>query len=263
MNRTVFAIPSYQRPAKVKEATISTLEGVGVDKGDIYVFVANKQEEGLYRDCLGPEYNIVVGVIGIGPQRVFINGWFPEGTRVVSVDDDVRDFMVKRENKSVPFKGNLPSLVNRLFDMCDEEGIRAWGVNPVTNGFFMNHEAVVGLRQSLGEFYGEYSRMPETQSDLLHTEDVEKFVKHYLTYGGMMRVNDLGVKQKYQSEGGVVSQTGGERERVAVYHETVEVLTERYPDLVKKTKKETDYGRIRVVPKTVKRLESPVRDFLE
>lgn len=263
MTRTVFAIPSYQRPVKVKEATISTLENLGVAKENIYVFVANEQEEALYRESLGEGYNIVVGVLGIGPQRVFINSWFPEGTRIVSIDDDIKDLMVKKENKSFPFKGDLPLLVDRFFNMCDEEGIRAWGVNPATNGFYMNHEAVVGLRQSLGEFYGEYSQMPETQSDLLHTEDVEKFVKHYITHGGMMRVNDIGVKQKYQSEGGVVSQTGGEKERVSVYHETVEILIDRYPDLVKRTKKETDYGRIRIVPKTVKRLESPVREFLE
>jgi hypothetical protein len=258
VSNLVFAIPSYKRPRKVKEATINTLEDLGVPKESIYIFVANEEEFISYRDSLGRDYKLVVGELGIGNQRAFINGYFPGDTRIVSADDDLLSLVVKDENKSRPFRGDLVSLVTRLFDICDEEGIKSWGVNPCTNGFYMNHGLVIGLRQSLGEFYGEYSQLPQTQSDLPHTEDVEKFVKHYLLFGGMMRVNDIGVKQKYQSQGGVVSHLGGAQERVEAYHRTVEELTSRYPDLVKKTKKETDYGRIRVVPKTVKRMPSPV-----
>jgi hypothetical protein len=261
MSNLVFAIPSYKRPLKVKESTINTLENLGVPKENIYVFVANDEELISYKNSLGQGYKLVVGELGIGNQRTFINGYFPEGTRIVSADDDLLSLVVKDENKSRPFNGDLVSLVTQLFDICDEERIKSWGVNPCTNGFFMTHELVIGLRQSLGEFYGEYSQLPQTQSDLPHTEDVEKFVKHYLLFGGMMRVNDIGVKQKYQSQGGVVSQLGGKQERVEAYHQTVEDLVSRYPDLVKRTKKETDYGRIRVVPKTVKRLVSPVKEY--
>ena len=261
MTKLVFAIPSYQRAHKIKEATIKTLEVLGVPREMTHVFVANAEEQSVYYETLGNDYKVVVGRAGIGNQRVFINDYFPEGTRIVSVDDDINALMVKKENKSFRFEGDLVGLANSLFDICDNEGIKSWGVNPCTNGFYMNHEIVVGLRQSLGEFYGEYSKLPQTQSNLPHTEDVEKFVKHYLVFGGMMRVNDIGVKQKYQSEGGVVSDLGGAQKRIETYHRTVEELTSKYPDLVKRTKKETDYGRIRVVPKTVKRMVSPVQDY--
>lgn len=261
MSRTVFAIPSYQRPIKVKEATIPTLENLGVDKENIYVFVANEQEESLYRDSLGKEYNIVVGVLGIGPQRIFINDWFPEGTRIVSIDDDITKLVYKVDKKTDQFQGDLVGLVEELFNLCDSRGAKCWSITTTLNGFFMTNEIVVGLRQSLGGLFGEYSKLPEVQSDLPHCEDWEKFIKHYQVYGSMLRVNDLGAVQKYQDSGGVVSSMGGEEGRVKVYHEAVEKMVERYPDIVSRTKKETDYGRIRVKPITKERIESPVTEY--
>ena len=100
------------------------------------------------------------------------------------------------------------------------------------------------------------------QSDLEHCEDVEKFVRHYQQFGGILRVNDVAPKQKLQAAGGVVDRLNGTDERVRVYHGIVVDLLVQYPGLILPTKKETDYGRIKIKNITSERLESPVSSFM-
>ena len=51
----------------------------------IYIFVANKEEEALYKNTIPKElYNkMVVGVIGLVPQRQFITDYFKAGQNIV------------------------------------------------------------------------------------------------------------------------------------------------------------------------------------
>ena len=82
----VIAIPTYMRYA-VK--TLVYLERESVPLELITLFVADEIERDKYAVAY-PAYRIVVGVIGIGPQRNFITAYYPEGTYIVSMDDDIR-----------------------------------------------------------------------------------------------------------------------------------------------------------------------------
>jgi len=66
------AIPSYKRHNTIKEKTLRLLDEYNIDKNKITVFVANTDEEILYKESLDNEYKIVVGVPTIGKQRNFI-----------------------------------------------------------------------------------------------------------------------------------------------------------------------------------------------
>lgn len=261
---TVIAIPSYRRQDAIVQKTLNLLlNTLEVPTSSVFVFVANPEEFTLYAQALPSGVNVVEGKPGIGHQRKFINSYFEKGTRIVSMDDDLIALLVKQENKTVPFRGDFMGLVNALFDLCDSRGLRYWGVPETNNGMFMNHQAVVGLRQCAGAFCGEYAQLPAVQSELEHCEDVEKFVRHYQQFGGILRVNDLAPKQKFQAAGGVVDRLNGKDERVRVYHEIVANLLVKYPGLILPTKKESDYGRIKIKNITTERLESPVGNFME
>jgi len=94
MTDYVVAIPTYKRYGEVTKKTLPTLKRGGVPKSKIHVFVANKTEEKLYREKMDPDTygKIVVGKKGLVNQRIFISEYFPMGTCVVSLDDDVEKF---------------------------------------------------------------------------------------------------------------------------------------------------------------------------
>jgi hypothetical protein len=227
-----FAIPSYKRAKKVQAETLQTLTDLSVPGEIITVFVADKEEEKEYRDCLGKSVNIVVGFLGIGNQRKFINEYYKKGTRIVCLDDDVR-IIRKNANKVVPLTEPLVGLVTRAFDLCDDLGLKFWGVPNTNNGLFMKHQCVSGIRAICGVMYGEYAQIAETQSTLPHSEDLEKALLHYVHFGGILRLDDVSVKQKKLAEGGVNAYSGGKENRFKIYRETVDVLLDRYPDLVR------------------------------
>ena len=249
----VFAIPSLGRSETISSQTIDTLLRGGIEEDMIHVFVASEEESISYKKSLPSKVNVALGELGVGNQRTFINGYFQEGTRIVVMDDDVQ-IVVKEERKTKILDTPLFPLVEKSFDLCDELGARMWSVCNTTNGFFMSHQCVFGLRSCYGAFHGEYSKDPATQSRLPHSEDCEKGLKHFLEYGGFVRLNDVGVKQKRYSQGGVNLNLGGEDGRMAAYRETAQYLMDKYPELVKPSgKKDPKKGLLRVSNKTVSR----------
>lgn len=246
-----FAIPSLGRADRV--LTIQTMLDHGVKRDNIHVFVV-EEEAGEYRKHTGVD--VVVGELGIGNQRTFINGYFPAGSRYVSMDDDVT-LIQKTENKVKPFEGSLVDLAARAFDLCDEVGAKLWGIPDTNNGFFMKHQTVHGLRVCTGGLMGEYAGLPECQSRRDHTEDLEKGVLHYLKYGGHLRLDDLSTKQKRYTPGGVIGHLGSKERRLEIYRQAVLDLAEAYPGLVHfKDKGDPSKGMARVSIKTVNRYPS-------
>jgi hypothetical protein len=234
MSETVFVIPSLGRSESVGKCAVKTLTDLEVSPKDIHIFVANEEEKKKYQAAV-PNVGVVVGELGIGNQRKFINGYFPGGTRIVSIDDDV--LLVKKDgNKASPLTGNLVEYVKRAYGLCEDRGVRFWGITDSVNGMFMGEDAVYGLRSCAGAFYGEYSQEVECQSERDHCEDLEKQLKHYLKYGGIIRFNNVGPKQKRYGSGGVVQHLGGMAERLAVYEKSALDLCDKYPDLVKAKK---------------------------
>lgn len=228
--KTVFCIPSLGRPSGVKENTIKTLHSLGVPEKDTYVFVADEQEKEDYASTLGDNYNLVVGQLGIGRQRAFINNYFEEGTRIVSLDDDV-SLLRKEENKAVPLTEPLLPLVTKIFDLADSLGCRWWGIPDYANGMFLRHQIVYGMRNCAGSFFGEYSKDPDVQCLRPHGEDIEKQIKHYLKYGGILRVDDIAVKQSRFVSGGVNQHLGGKESRLLELEKNALELADLYPDV--------------------------------
>lgn len=233
----VFVVPSLGRADRVSECAIKTLRELNVGPKSIHIFVADEEEKRRYQVAV-PDVDVVVGKLGIGNQRKFINEYFPGGFRIVSMDDDVT-LVKKNGNRTQLLTGDLTEYVNQAYDLCEEKGVRLWGVTDSTNGMFMSEGAVLGLRSCAGAFYGEYAQETECQSEKNHCEDFEKQLKHYLKYGGIIRFNNIGPKQKRYGNGGVLQHLGGIDNRLAVYEKAALDLCTTYPDLIK-VKKDYD-----------------------
>ena len=115
-----FVIPSYNRPNKIK--TIELLKKNNIDIKQIYIFVVEEEFEEYKKHY--PEYKIIIGEKGLVNQREFINNYFKEGTKIVSMDDDI--FAIRQFNEIEGVKTltdtDLKSIVSAGFKECIRVG---------------------------------------------------------------------------------------------------------------------------------------------
>jgi hypothetical protein len=238
------AIPSYRRADVLKKNTLATLERYGVSDDRIHVFVADEQELLDYRQALGERYNLVVGALGKVEQQKFYNAYFEPGTPLLNMDDDIADVLeLNAQGKLSPSRENMQKIVDIGFALCEKYGAKMWGLNPVSNGFFMRHEATVGLRFLIGNFFGNYAgdlaisgADREMQCD--SGDDWLTTVRSFLEHGRIVRIEWLNAKTRMFAKGGIEAQLS-ERgiERKVKHHEELTRLAAMFPDLLTVTTK--------------------------
>jgi hypothetical protein len=214
----VVAIPSYKRADTLKEKTLPLLSHYGIEPRRIHIFVANKDEEKVYKETLDPKLygKIIVGVKGIGPVRNFIYDYFPVGKPIVSMDDDIQGFLeydakARRSEKKL---GDLKKIIQRGFDECKKAGCRLWGVYPVPNGFFMNERVTTDLKYIIACFEGFFN--PGTKgakgvklNKMGHKDDYESSILFYKADGAVVRMNFVAPKTAYYTEKGGLQEYKG------------------------------------------------------
>jgi hypothetical protein len=207
----VIAIPSYKRAETLRDKSLKLLHEYNIEPRRIYIFVANKEEEKVYKDILDPKsYNkIVVGVPKIGPQRNFISDYFPVGKPLVHMDDDVSAFIewsatARRNETSLK---DLKGLILKGFDACRKANCSLWGIYPTANGYFMKNEHTTDLRYVIGAFNGCFN--PGTKGPKgvkleleMDKEDYERSIRFYLRDGAVVRLRNVAPKTAYYTEKG-------------------------------------------------------------
>jgi len=191
--------------------TLAALARYKIDPKRIYIFVANAAEADIYKATLdATSYNsIIIGVIQIGRQRNFISDFFPEGTYIVSMDDDITSFMewnpeCPRNEAELP---DLEETIYRGFELCRREHCALWGVYPVSNGYFMSEGHSTELKYIIGSFNGMINPGTKNKRGVkllleLDKEDYERSCRFYLRDGRVVRLNDVSVKSAYYTEKG-------------------------------------------------------------
>lgn len=230
----VVAIPSYARAETLKEKTIALLERNKIPKEKIYIFVANKEEEKVYKEHL-KDYKIVVGVKGLLEQRNFMTKYFKEGQKIVYMDDDIEDVYVKKSaDKKVKKLEDLPlkSFFPVAFKTLEKENLYIWGVNPVLNAYFLYQSVSKDLRYIIGAFYGVINRhdkdiLLKLQSE---KEDVERTLRYYKKDGGVLRFNFITIKTKFYAPGGIAAEYGTKEKRLAESKGAVQRLLKEFPE---------------------------------
>lgn len=230
------AVPSYKRHKTFREKTASLLEKYEVDPVSVTIFVANKEEEQLYRKELAKTpYNqkdsIVVGVPGMGAIRNFIRDYYDEGDYVVNFDDDLS--AIKRKSPENEKKlEDIENIYNEIFDPMYQNMIKhdnkLCGVYAASNPFFMNYEPKVGLYYCIGSLWGNINdKHPDRYVQLDDKEDFERTLQHYVLDGSVCRLDNITVESKYYTEQGGM-QVERTTERI---HKSAEELVRRYPNL--------------------------------
>lgn len=239
----VVAIPSYKRAGICKEQTLKLLAELKVDKSKIFVFVANEEEAQAYAEVIG-DYQIIVGVKGISAQRRFYLNYFPVDTKVISLDDDIAELLQKDNDKLVPYIGTMDELAEKMYGLCEAEGAKLWGINPVMNAFFMKDYITVGLRficaNFMGTYAGNWAHCDPERRMTSSGEDHHSTIRSFIKYGAVVRAEYLCPKTKYWAKGGIdamVQETEG-ISRAERHSTELHWVESNYPDLAKVKLKE-------------------------
>jgi hypothetical protein len=201
------AIPSYKRPETLRDKTLTILKAYRIPAAKITVFVADKEQEKMYRETLKPGTygKIVVGIVGMGAIRNFISGHYPIGTPIVNIDDDIKGFLeydADKPRKEKPLK-SLLAVIKRGFAECEKAGARLWGVYPVANGFFMKPKVSTDLKYVIGSFWGCINPgVKEIKITLDDKEDYQRSILYYKADGAIVRLNMVAPISSYYKEPG-------------------------------------------------------------
>ena len=238
MENYIIAIPTYNRVEEVTKKTLNTLKEGDINKNTIYLFVANKSQYNLYEQNVPKNlYNkIIIGKKGITNQRIFISNFFNEGQYIISMDDDVEQFDILKDEKLVKLN-NINKFFIDAYKLMKKENLFIWGIYPVRNPFFMYNEITFDLRFIIGVTFGFIARHDKKlrMSKKSETkEDYEQTILYYLKDGGVIRFNNITTKTKFNAPGGLGTDRFERNKNAAEY------LTKKYPEIV--TRKDRSNG---------------------
>ena len=240
------AIPSYKRHTTLKKKTMKVLEYYKISPSIIHIFVANKEEEALYRNELdeGSYGKIIVGKKGIKEIRNFMANYFKENEKIVYLDDDLSKIWEcvttidgvpknKKDNKLIQLK-SFNQFVKNAFKLSEKTGYKNWGVYPTDNPFFMKpthknkSHISYDLKFLIGFFTGVINCKKAEVRTISDKEDYERTIKYYLNDGGVIRFNNISCNTKcYKEPGGIQANRKKENSRI-----NANKLIKKYPNLV-------------------------------
>lgn len=231
--KIVYSIPSYDRIKTLTKQTLPFLERYNIDKDDIYIFVANEEQYNIYEPVLRPMgyNNIIIGILGLKKVIRFIQNYFPNGQRIVHINDDVRGLKECKDGKMVPIS-SLKSVINRGFTLLDKHNLQLFGFYPLVNEKFQCHQEAVSIKLKfiVGAMYAYINdKSLISKSDVVLKEDYERSITSYLKYGSVIRFNHIGIITTYANTSGGVSalrKKGGLEKKESFY------LKKEYPNLV-------------------------------
>jgi len=242
-----FVIPSFNRIGKVK--TLELLKKNNIDIKQIYIFVVAEEFEEYKKHY--PEYKIIIGVKGLVNQRQFINNYFKEGTKIVSIDDDIYEIRQFNEIEGVKTltDTNLKSIVSAGFKECIRVGASIFGIYPNDNFTRdMADSITYDLCFLIGHFYGYINRRcDDLKIEYDQKEDYQRSLKYFLKDRVLVRFNNICcITNTYKNIGGMNTDSN---KRIEENNKIVNLLLDTYPEYIRlnKSRKSLLYKEIKLI----------------
>lgn len=274
MTNYKIVIPSYGRYKTIENDVLKMLKEQNVKKENIYIFIV-EEEKDLYEKIDNNLYNeLIIGEKGLLNQLEFIRNYFNEGEKLVRLDDDVKTIFLKKYKKkelndkkisrkqySEIIKIDLDEFIINAFNLLEEKKLTLFGVNKVSNTYFMTENITTDLRLICGNFYG-FINKKDKKYDFVITkkyggdgDDIETSLIRYINDGGILRFNEYGfLCGKYMAKGGIVKDQGDKEKRIINIKNSMNALNEYYKGYgeIKKDKKTGIVLRLKRNPKKIK-----------
>lgn len=204
--------------------TLSLLDRQLMSVDRVTLFVNSTIEQQSYRRALGhtrwSDVNIVVGVDGILEQRNFIQDYYPVGTYIVSLDDDLEQMWFKASLDAKKLEVLPPGALEKIiFDAMvrmKQYDAYIWGFN-VTSESNVRNIHPDGLSSRNGEvngfLYGFRNRHLDTLKPRLSNaiEDAERSVRYFAQDGIVLRYLMYVCSTKCYRNGGGLQELFGQK----------------------------------------------------
>lgn len=219
------AICSHDRIETLKKKSLRVLELYGIERERIFVFVAPEEVADYRAALLG--YTVVEGGKGLPANRNAVVAYFPEGTPVFFMDDDIRGYLEyttenQRHERQLE---DLHGLIVRGFEEVQKAGLSLWGIYPSANGRWMRPCLTRGLLFCYGCSFGLLIRK-EIQSEIAYKEDYERSLKFFKRDGSVLRLNWVAPLQSLcRGKGGLNTERTKDKEK-----EECEWLQTKFPE---------------------------------
>ena len=232
------AIPSHHRVEQLKKKTLKLLLKHGFSEDDIYIFVAPE----CYEMYVNEFKNVILSRDSICAKRNHIIEYFPEGERIVEMDDDVEDILhTKKDEKNYPVE-NLKDFYEENFNMLRGEVPQKWngdapkglwGMNANTNQYFATGEDKHKIQLcSICNTTLGYFNHKDIKLTVPEKEDFERVIQYYLAGIPILKRCGYGIKTKYWNNKGGLEKQYDMDERKRKQRQSADILKERYPELV-------------------------------
>jgi len=231
-----FAIPSSNRTDLLAKTTLSLLDTHKIDYDTITIFCPSNQTT-IY-EAYFPDINVVgVPEKGIGRTRTFIRKYYPVGTKVIQIDDDIKDIC------SIEPRFHNISLIDyfqECFESMIEESVKFAGFTPYDNEFYMKPGYSLTPKYTGGHLILEIIRDNPIEVHISHFEDYVANALYFLIDKKLMRFNGTYVKTKYSnSNGGIIDYYGGLSERKKIASKIAEKIKYIFKGLLQITHNKT------------------------
>lgn len=233
-------IPSYKRVDILRTHTLNFLKNNNIPNDIIFIFVV-PEEYDLYSSNF-PDYNIICGVPGLKEQRNYISQYFPKGEYLFSIDDDIKDIIIKKNNDFISLT-ELRWVVLKGFSDCIEFKSNIFGFYPVYNKGWMTDTVSHNFKFIIGSAFG-FINNPEIVRTISEKDDYDFTVLNFIKDKIVIRYNYISIKTYYyKTKGGLQQQSN----RLEEQEKAVSYLLDKYPKYFgRKRNSKTGYPELRI-----------------
>lgn len=230
-------IPTLDRPVELRRKTLDMLYRHKIDMNKVDILLKTPEESKAYMDSIGDIWNgnfIYHYENELGDIINFIKGYYKHETNVeylLRLDDDIQEVISGSTGKPVE---NLNELINDMFQFTLEKGLCFWGVLSTTNPFYMKESITTNLKNCCGGMNGEIidRNKHDIQIEYSQFEDVCVTCEHFIRDGGVVRNNNIGLKTKTWTKGGMNSSIGSIEKRIELNNRDAKLIADKYGDMV-------------------------------
>ena len=242
----IVAIASHMRPKQLQNKTLSLLKKHKFDMKDVYIF-SSPESMTIYKPIAEKwGFNLVLSKNNILDARNHIIQSFPDGTRIVEMDDDVEDILTTKKGEVSKSVENLQKLFEESFELAGKNGL--WGLNANTNTYFATGVDKRGLYSIINSCLG-YINDKSIQLTVSEKEDFERCILFYKKAYPILKRTGYGIKTKYwKNKGGIQDRYGFEK-RKQVQKESADKIMEKYPGVCYRRLRKNGIVDIRFKPR--------------
>lgn len=235
LDEYVIACRSYGRATVFPKKTFRMLEHNKLT-GRLYVFVASAAEKRAYRDNLPagfPADRIIVGVPGGAAITRFICRYFPEGQRIVFVDDDLEQFFVmprQGQGRIQKDSAGLHKYLEDGFRTIDAYNLGSFTFSFLSNAFYLTGKHFKEFRPFIvgGNFFCMRNDSSLISVKVGHADDVLRSCRLFEKYGGTLVYWYAGFGTHYGKEAGGMQSSGDRGDAASRLKTTKEISQKLY-----------------------------------